>query len=787
MMESEYQRYLRRIHAFLSFTNCAGEHAKVRLLHRNRLATFAGLKTQVLSHLDKVTDDSDHDFSNLDLSNNSEGQRKRLRKIIKDLDDDDPGQSMKTLTEIRNELIRVDKELHKELCINLNLEEKLFSTTNDLNDYSSRIRVIFGDPGYGKTVQLIQLAENFVHEVRKNQHDSIIPFFCKAKDIVSAVKEHPDLDRGDAYSVVSILIRNLMDHDVDLDELAAEGEGRRIVAFIDAWDECDSADFELLEVFMINLWLRNADVVLTSRHSHTESIMEIGSFLGTEIPYLDEFYFVDFTPGELRKQMPTKLLNAWGLDDHFTSNEIKLKFSAYEKVLTHPVFVGIFCLMVQRGEEVVDPMQLDDGKMLKFRSEITSLHVRFIDRVTKLGIELALERYKIKDTERYHDIFKAVAWTYHVTNEKNLNSIVEIMSLLGIIEIDRKELEPIKHGMGLLYSTDGESIEWVHKTLYEVGAAQFVHQHPNRLHRQLISSDCFLLALIREISDNEEVTLTKNPITRLARYFSSEDISIIQAFLEYHPAWKKPLFNDITPSTKKRANMVKLHKRGDLDAGQSDLANFLIELSKEGAKIPTFPTQYKDCLTAFFNHSEHFHLQLRLGELMGFIQVTHKRKGAKEFFAKHLLQDGDLKVHLGYVHLMEESMLTYLLDNIDRWTLLRWYSSEYPRLVRVNRLYAFEGWAEDMRKQYEQNVEFVGDLLEPMFEDILTKMKNKIENEYDILLDDIPHEIDKIWTGQPTSSIFDKFMIIYRLRDTGDYYEALLDDPTMDQLLDLLE
>ena len=32
--------------------------------------------------------------------------------------------------------------------------------------------------------------------------------------------------------------------------------------------------------------------------------------------------------------------------------------------------------------------------------------------------------------------------------------------------------------------------------------------------------------------------------------------------------------------------MVKLHKREDLDAGQSDLANFLIELSEEGAKIP---------------------------------------------------------------------------------------------------------------------------------------------------------------------------------------------------------
>ena len=37
-----------------------------------------------------------------------------------------------------------------------------------------------------------------------------------------------------------------------------------------------------------------------------------------------------------------------------------------------------------------------------------------------------------------------------------------------------------------------------------------------------------------------------------------------------------------------------------------------------------------------------------------------------------------------------------------------------------------------------------------MFEDILTKMKNKIENEYDILIDIIPDEIDKIWTGQPT-------------------------------------
>jgi len=306
MMESAYQRYLRRVHAFLSFTNCAGEHAKVRLLHRNRLATFAGLKTQVLSHLTKVTDDSDHDFSNIDLAKSMVGQRKRLRKIINDLDNENkPGESMKKLVEIRNELIRVDPELQKELCINVSLEEKLFPTTNDFDDFSSRIRVIFGDPGYGKTVQLMQLAENFVHEVRKNQHDTIIPFFCKAKDIVSAFKENPDLDSEDAYGVVTLLIRQLLSHVVDLDELAAEGEGRRIVAFIDAWDECNSDDFELLEVFMIHLWYRNADVVLTSRHSHAESIMKLGSFLVTEISYLDEFYFVDFTPDELRKQMPT--------------------------------------------------------------------------------------------------------------------------------------------------------------------------------------------------------------------------------------------------------------------------------------------------------------------------------------------------------------------------------------------------------------------------------------------------------------------------------------------------
>jgi len=232
-----------------------------------------------------------------------------------------------------------------------------------------------------------------------------------------------------------------------------------------------------------------------------------------------------------------------------------------------------------------------------------------------------------------------------------------------------------------------------------------------------------------------------------------------------------------------------LHKRGDLDARHSDLANFLIELSKEGAKIPTFPTQYKDCLTAFFNHSEHFHLQLSFGNLMGFINTTHKKRGAKEFFAKHLLQDGDLKLFLSNIHMMEESMLIYLLENIDRWTLLKWYSPEYLRLVRFNRLFLFEDWAEEMRRQFEQNAEKVGGLLRPMFDDVLTKMRKKIENEYDILIDNIPDEIDNIWEGQQTSSIFDKFMIIYSLREAGEYFEAYdeLPHPRMDLLLDLLE
>ena len=45
--------------------------------------------------------------------------------------------------------------------------------------------------------------------------------------------------------------------------------------------------------------------------------------------------------------------------------------------------------------------------------------------------------------------------------------------------------------------------------------------------------------------------------------------------------------------------MVKLHKVKIWMRDESDLANFLIELSKEGAKIPIYPTQYKDCLTAF--------------------------------------------------------------------------------------------------------------------------------------------------------------------------------------------
>ena len=65
---------------------------------------------------------------------------------------------------------------------------------------------------------------------------------------------------------------------------------------------------------------------------------------------------------------------------------------------------------------------------------------------------------------------------------------------------------------------------------------------------------------------------------------------------------------------------------------------------------------------------------------MAFIRATHKEK-EQEFFAKHLLRDGELEITWA-MSLDGRKHAPYLLKNIDRWTLLRWYSSEYPRLAR---------------------------------------------------------------------------------------------------------
>ena len=50
-------------------------------------------------------------------------------------------------------------------------------------------------------------------------------------------------------------------------------------------------------------------------------------------------YHIDFTPDELRYDMPEKLMAAWEIDGTVVEMRMEERYDAFHKVLTHPLFV----------------------------------------------------------------------------------------------------------------------------------------------------------------------------------------------------------------------------------------------------------------------------------------------------------------------------------------------------------------------------------------------------------------------------------------------------------------
>ena len=136
------------------------------------------------------------------------------------------------------------------------------------------------------------------------------------------------------------------------DDLASliKQNSSRIVFFIDAFDEAREMDMPNLVHFISRITNEASNsVILTNRNSHADQFGR----LWKKMPDRESKnhgirkYHIDFTPDELRHEMPNKLMAAWEIDGMDVEVRMEEEITmTYSKVLTHPLFVGIFRIMV---------------------------------------------------------------------------------------------------------------------------------------------------------------------------------------------------------------------------------------------------------------------------------------------------------------------------------------------------------------------------------------------------------------------------------------------------------
>ena len=130
---------------------------------------------------------------------------------------------------------------------------------------------------------------------------------------------------------------------------------------------------------------------------------------------------IHFTPHELRFEMPTKLANAWGMNSDQLSLSAANLYKQYETVLTHPLFVGFFCMLCLMmhyptdSKSIPQTIEVKQKKGLWRNSFIATLHSW---NVIEFGLEINVkERKSISEGEiaRIRKLFCYIAATYITT------------------------------------------------------------------------------------------------------------------------------------------------------------------------------------------------------------------------------------------------------------------------------------------------------------------------------------------------------------------------------------
>jgi hypothetical protein len=431
------------------------------------------------------------------------------------------------------------------------------------------VSIIFGEPGYGKSVFLQQLALKIIEESlqfdAQENYKPVIPIFTSARNLVNSMRdfdgpdnrlrtpENPEelfqlLCEASCRSSQYVEYHHL-DSILEFDITGRLNHRFEYILMIDAYDECDSSEREHIAKFILDdCEDHEINVIMTSRNHLRNEMLENKLLYNNSASHRQ--LWMEFTAQELEYEMPMKLANAWGLDHDLILDKSAGVFDDYREILTHPLFVGFFCMLLEKGE--LNSTKKSTPSSSISIGETKLIHVQFIQKVIKHGLEITIsERHDIEnfDLDEISNIF------HHMALLESLNrrpsTFYELRRDLRRfkIEFDDKVAKIIKENLGVMYSggADDNQLVWTHKTIREVAAAQLVatwgkrgsweaslsRRFGNRGLPEELLSVAFALTYMNEtIADNKHRDMELDLLPKMAAIFNEIPLDFIDQ-LEY--------------------------------------------------------------------------------------------------------------------------------------------------------------------------------------------------------------------------------------------------------------
>ena len=444
-----------------------------------------------------------------------------------------------------------------------------------MNDDGGLVSII-GDPGFGKTIQLRQFTYKLIANLLKENSTNIIPIFVKAKSLsknIQAIATSPfgfsfgDSENSTEYhgnstsskeEAVEIFIQSMLETEPELDEGIVRNMFSmqrnvfdNMYLIIDAYDEILSEDrrMEIVSFIDDNIERHKCPIIMTCRKSHKSELTNFFNEVNGEINTHNSLD-IHFTSHELRFEMPAKLAKAWGMNSDQLSLSAANLYKQYETVLTHPLFVGFFCMLL--SHDALHPSNSSNPYLKKSKkkeeadSTVSLQHVAFLKRVIEFGLEINVkERQSISEDEiaRIRKLFCYIAATYITTGLSNLENILKYVAKYHDISPSTREKQILNDNLGVMFVNSEREIDWTHKTLPEVATGLLILENPDYKDYLVnefgsifgrdgeLWSECLLITLIQDDLESKK-SGHQNTFKILESLFPSMGKSALQRTLD---------------------------------------------------------------------------------------------------------------------------------------------------------------------------------------------------------------------------------------------------------------